>query len=56
MNGQRYGIYTQRNISHKKKNEILLFAVAVGGFRGCYAKWNKTKKDKYRMTSFTCGI
>ena len=28
----------------------------MNGLEGYYAKWNKSEKDKYCMTSFLCGI
>ena len=37
-----------------KKNEILPFAT-MWMDRGCYAKQNKSKKNKYHMISLICG-
>ena len=42
-------------LSHKKEwNFTICSNLDVP--RGYYAKWNKTEKNKFHMTSLTCGI
>ena len=41
-------VYNGILLSHKKWN---LTVCDMDGPRGCYAKWNKSEKDKYHMIS-----
>ena len=59
MDKEMWYMHTMECFSATRKKEILLFAITwmdrVGGH---YAMWNKsyTKKDKYFMVSFICGV
>ena len=48
-------IYNGMLLSPKKEGN---FAICnnMDGLGGCYAKWNKSDKDKYYMISLICGI
>ena len=35
---------------------FLAFCCNMVGLVRCYAKWNKSEKDKYCKISFTCGL
>ena len=39
-----------------KKNEHFALCYNMDGPREYYAKWNKSKKDKYCIISLMCGI
>ena len=43
-------------LSAIKKEWDLAICNDVDGPRVYYAKWHKSEKDKYHMTSLTCGI
>ena len=49
-------VYTMEYYSATKKNEILPFLTSWRELEGYYAKWNKSEKDKYHVTSLMSGI
>ena len=52
-----YVVYKHNGIllGHNKEWNLAICS-DVDGARAYYAKWNKSEKDKYHMSSFICGI
>ena len=48
-------IHTYIKFSHEKEGNPAI-CDDMNEFWQCYAKWNKSEKDKYCKISFTCGL
>ena len=49
-------IYTIEHYSAIKKEWNSAIWSNMGGPRDCHTEWSKLEKEKYHMTSLTCGV